>query len=193
MRTETFQDFYHKLLSNALDAENQLIKALPKMAKAASSDELRNGFEEHLEQTREHAARIEQIFQNSGEKAKRIKCKAMEGLIEEGAEVIEEFDEGDLRDAALIGTAQKVEHYEIAGYGTLRTLAQLLGEDESRSLLQQTLGEEKETDAKLTQLSESINPQAAEEGQETKPELEEEESKPRRIPSRTKPSKQKAA
>ena len=194
MKTETFQDFYQKLLSDALDAENQLIKALPKMAKAASSDQLRSGFEKHLEQTREHVSRIEQIFQSNGEKAKRIKCKAMEGLVEEGAEAIEEFEEGDLRDAALIGAAQKVEHYEIAGYGTLRTLAQLLGDDEARSLLQQTLDEEKETDAKLTQLSESINPEALEsEGQEAESETGGEESKPRNVSSRSRHGKQKVA
>jgi ferritin-like metal-binding protein YciE len=192
MKTETFQDFYKKLLSDALDAENQLIKALPKMAKAASSDELRSGFAAHLEQTREHVVRIEQIFQNNGEKARRTKCKGMEGLVEEGAEVIEEFGEGDLRDAALICAAQKAEHYEIASYATLRTLSQLLGDNESQSLLEQILQEEGDTDAKLTQLSASINPEAIEaEGQEA--ESEEEAAKPRKASSRTRQGKQKAA
>jgi len=193
MKSETFRDFYQKLLSDALDAENQLIKALPKMAKAASSDELRSGFEQHLEQTREHAARVEQILQNNYEKAKRTKCKAMEGLVEEGAEAMEEFDEGDLRDAALICAAQKVEHYEIAGYGTLRNLAQLLGDNEAQSLLEQTLGEEKQTDEKLTQLSEPINSAAMEaEGQEAESDVEE-GTKPRKASSRPRQSKQKVA
>jgi ferritin-like metal-binding protein YciE len=193
MKTETFQDFYQKLLSDALDAENQLIKALPKMAKASSSGELRSRFEEHLEQTREHAARVEQILQNNHEKAKRTKCKAMEGLVEEGSEAIEEFDEGDLRDAALICAAQKVEHYEIAGYGTLRNLAQLLGDNEAQSLLEQTLEEEKQTDEKLTQLSEPINSAAMEaDGQEAESDVEV-GTKPRKASSRARQSKQKVA
>ncbi|HEY1262102.1 MAG TPA: ferritin-like domain-containing protein [Terriglobales bacterium] len=166
MKTETFQDFYQKLLADAFDAENQLIKALPKMAKAASSDELRSAFEEHLEQTREHASRIEEIFESSGIKPKRAKCKGMQGLIEEGAEVIEEFEEGDLRDAALITAAQKVEHYEISGYGSLKTIASMLGESEAQSQLEQTLQEEKETDQKLNQIAESINPGALEQAGE---------------------------
>jgi ferritin-like metal-binding protein YciE len=193
MKTETFRDFYQKLLSDALDAENQLIKALPKMAKAASSNELRSRFEEHLEQTREHAARIEQILQNSSEKAKRTKCKAMEGLVEEGSEAIEEFEQGDLRDAALICAAQKVEHYEIAGYGTLRSLAQLLGDNDAHSLLEQTLEEEKQTDVKMTQLSEPINSAAIEaEGQEAESDSEE-GTKPRKASSRARQNKQKVA
>jgi ferritin-like metal-binding protein YciE len=190
MKTETFRDFYQGLLSDAFDAENQLIKALPKMARAASSPELRSGFEEHLEQTREHAARIEQILQNNREKAKPTKCKAMEGLVEEGSEAIEEFNEGDLRDAALICAAQKVEHYEIASYGTLRNLAQLLNDNEAQSLLEQTLEEEKQADQKLTQLSEPINSAAVEaEGQEAESDSEQ-RTKPRKASSR---GRQKAA
>lgn len=166
MKTDSFNDFYQELLGDTYDAEHQLIKALPKMAKAASSEELRSGFEEHLEQTREHVSRLEQVFQQHGLKPKRIKCEGMAGLIEEGDEVIEEFDEGDLRDVALICAAQKVEHYEIAAYGSLRTFAQLLGEEEAVSLLEQTLEEEKATDKKLTTVAEGINPEAIEEGEE---------------------------
>jgi len=163
MKIETFEDFYQKLLADAFDAENQLIKALPKMAKAASSDELRSAIEEHLEQTREHASRIEKIFESSDQSPKRTKCKAMEGLIEEGEEVIKEFEEGELKDAALICAAQKVEHYEIATYGSLRTFASMLGETEAQSLLEETLNEEKEADQKLNEIAESINPEALEE------------------------------
>ena len=162
MKVETFQDFYHKLLADAFDAENQLLKALPKMAKAASSEELRSAFEEHLVQTREHASRIERIFEMGELSPKRAKCKAMVGLIEEGEEIIKEYEAGDLRDAALICAAQKVEHYEIAGYGTLKTLASLREEGDAESLLDETLEEEKETDQKLNQLSESINSEALE-------------------------------
>ena len=162
MKTESFVDFYQKLLADALDAENQLIKALPRMAKAASKDELRNAFEEHLKQTKEHARRIEQILQSADINPKRTKCKGMQGLIEEGAEIIEEFDEGELRDAALITAAQKVEHYEISGYGSLRTLASLPGENDAQARLEETLQEEKDTDQRLNQIAESINVEALE-------------------------------
>src|SRR5205085_6482741 len=115
--------------------ENQLVKALPKMAKAAESDELRSAFEEHLEQTREHVARLEQIFKGLGESPKGKKCKGMQGLVEEGSEVMDEDYEPEELDAAIIGAAQRVEHYEIAGYGCLRTWANLLGEEDAVSLL----------------------------------------------------------
>ena len=161
MKNHTFRDFYEKLLADTLDAENQLTKALPKLAKASYAEELRSAFEEHLAQTKEHVTRLEQVFEIHNTKPKRTKCKAMEGLIEEGAEVIDEFETGDLRDAALISAAQKVEHYEISGYGTLRTFASMLGETQATSILEKTLGEEKAADQKLNQLSESINPEAA--------------------------------
>jgi ferritin-like metal-binding protein YciE len=160
---ESLTELFVEQLRDLYDAENQLIKALPKMAEGANSDELRQGFEEHLEQTKGHAHRIEQIFEQLGEKAKGKKCKGMEGLIKEGSETLEEDMNEDVKDAAIIAAAQRVEHYEIAGYGTARTFANLLGENEAASLLQQTLEEEKETDAKLTQLAERINV-AAEEG-----------------------------
>ena len=167
MAVESLNELLVEQLRDLYDAENQLIKALPKMAEGANSDELRQGFEEHLEQTKEHAQRIETIFEQLGEKAKGKKCKAMEGLIKEGGEVLDEDMNEDVKDAAIIAAAQRVEHYEIAGYGTARTFANLLGEDEAASLLEQTLEEEKETDAKLTQLAEGINV-AAEQGGEKK-------------------------
>jgi len=125
--------------------------------KAASSDELRQGFEEHLEQTKGHVQRLEKIFQALGESPKGKKCKGMEGLIEEGSEVMEENYEGSVLDAALIGAAQRVEHYEIAGYGTVRSMAETLGESNHVSLLEETLEEEKETDEKLSELAAEIN------------------------------------
>ena len=142
------------------NAENQLVKALPKMAKASGFPELKAGFEEHLQQTKGHVERLESIFSKLGENPKGKKCKGMEGLVEEGAEAIEEY-EGAVRDAALIGGAQRVEHYEIAGYGTVIAMAKQLGESEHAKLLEQTLTEEKETDAKLTSLSKKVNPTAA--------------------------------
>lgn len=146
-------------LQDLYSAENQLIKALPKMAKAATSDDLRAGFEHHLEQTKEHARRIEEICSELGEKPTGKKCGGMEGLIGEGKEMMDEF-EGDLLDAALISAAQRVEHYEIAAYGTVRTYAELLSQDRAVELLEETLEEEKETDQKLTELADAINVEA---------------------------------
>jgi len=159
---ESLNDLFVEQLRDLYDAENQLIKALPKMVEGAHSDELRQGFEEHLEQTKEHAQRIETIFEQLGQKAKAKKCKGMEGLIKEGSEALEEDMSEDVKDAAIIAAAQRVEHYEIAAYGTVRTFANLLGETEAATLLEQTLEEEKETDEKLTQLAEGINVAAEE-------------------------------
>jgi ferritin-like metal-binding protein YciE len=139
----SLHELFIKELQDIFDAELQLIKALPKMAKAASSDELREGFEEHVEKTREHAQRLEQIFENLGEDAKGEKCKGMEGLIKEGSELLKEDLEGPVKDAALISAAQRVEHYEIAACGTVRTWANQLQHEEAVSLLEQTLSEEK--------------------------------------------------
>ncbi len=130
------------------------------MARAASSDELRQGFEKHLKQTRGHVQRLEKIFQALGESPKGKKCKGMEGLIEEGSEAMEEEYEGSVLDAALIGAAQRVEHYEIAGYGTVRSMAETLGENDHVSFLEETLQEEKETDEKLTEVASQINTEA---------------------------------
>jgi ferritin-like metal-binding protein YciE len=177
---EGLKELYIDELKDLYSAENQLVKALPKMAKAASSDELRKGFEEHLEQTRGHVERLEKIFKSLGESPKGKKCKGMEGLVEEGADVIEEDFEGSLMDAALIGAAQRVEHYEIAAYGTVCAFAEELGEDEQASLLTETLEEEKETDEKLTKLSQQINAQANEKGNEEKKEVAD-KRRPRRV------------
>jgi ferritin-like metal-binding protein YciE len=156
MQQSELKELYIDELKDIYSAETQLVKALPKMAKAASSDELRSGFEEHLEQTKGHVARLEQIFKALGEKPTGKKCKGMEGLIEEGSEAAGEDYEGDVKDQALIGAAQRVEHYEIAAYGTVRAMAEKLGEDQAVELLGETLEEEKETDEKLTELADSI-------------------------------------
>jgi ferritin-like metal-binding protein YciE len=163
VKINSLQDLYVDQLRDLYDAENQLIKALPKMAEESNSDELREGFEEHLEQTRGHVQRLEQIFERLSEKPKGKKCKAMEGLIKEGSETLEEDMQADTKDAGIISAAQRVEHYEIAAYGTVRTWADLLGRDDDANLLEQTLEEEKETDQKLTQLAENTNVQAEEE------------------------------
>jgi ferritin-like metal-binding protein YciE len=161
MQKNTLRELYVEELRDIYDAEKQLIKALPKMAEAASSEELRSGFEEHLEQTKGHAQRLEQIFSALGEKSTGKKCKGMQGLVSEGSEVIEEDFDDDVKDAALISAAQRVEHYEIAAYGTVRTYASILDEQDAVSLLEKTLEEEKETDQKLTELAENINTEAA--------------------------------
>jgi ferritin-like metal-binding protein YciE len=189
MEHEALKELYVDELKDIYNAENQLVKALPKMAKACTSEDLRNGFEEHLEQTRGHVQRLEQIFKALGEKPSGKKCKGMEGLIAEGQEMMGEDFEDDVMDAALISAAQRVEHYEIAAYGTVRTYAELLGEEEAVGLLEQTLEEEKETDQKLTDLASDINVKAmnedgkaedsAEEGEE------EESSRPRRGKARS--------
>jgi len=156
MKENALEQLYIDELRDIYNAENQLTKALPKMAKAAMSDELRAGFEEHLEQTRGHVDRLEQVFKDLGEKPTGKKCKGMAGLVQEGQEMIKEDDlEGAVLDAGLISAAQRVEHYEIAAYGTVRTLARMLRNSEAEELLQQTLDEEKETDEKLTELAES--------------------------------------
>jgi ferritin-like metal-binding protein YciE len=160
MKNTGLKQLYIDELKDAFNAENQLVKALPKMAKAASSTELRQGFEKHLEQTREHVQRIEQIFQSLDDSPKGKKCKGMQGIVEEGDEVSTEDYEESVMDAALISAAQRVEHYEIAAYGTLIEFAKLLGESEHVDLLEQTLQEEKETDQKLTELAKTINQEA---------------------------------
>jgi ferritin-like metal-binding protein YciE len=171
MPNEGLKELYVEELKDLYNAENQLVKALPKMAKAASSEELRQGFEEHLEQTRGHVERLEKIFESLDESPKGKKCMGMEGLVKEGSEVMSEDFDGALMDAALIGAAQRVEHYEIAAYGTVSEFAKLLGENEHVTLLEETLQEEKETDEKLTNLAKEINSQAnegMEEAQEAK-------------------------
>jgi len=163
MEHKALKELFVDELKDLYSAENQLIKTLPKMAKAATSDDLRAGFEHHLEQTKEHAHRIEEICSELGEKPTGKKCAGMEGLIEEGKEMMDEFED-DVLDAAMISAAQRVEHYEIAAYGTVRTYAELLGHDRAVELLEQTLEEEKETDQKLTELAGTINVEAANAG-----------------------------
>jgi ferritin-like metal-binding protein YciE len=158
------------------------------MIDAASSEELQNALTEHLEVTREQAKRIEQIFQNMGEKLKAEKCKGMEGVIKEGAEIVAEDMDENVKDAAIISAAQRVEHYEMAGYGTVRTWANLLGETEAEELLQQTLDEEKEADEKLSELAEQINVQA-ESGEGEEEEVQERatsQRRPKKAASRSK-------
>jgi ferritin-like metal-binding protein YciE len=170
MAMDSLKDLYVDELKDLYNAENQLLKALPKMAKKASAPELKRAFQEHLTQTEGHVNRLEKIFKGLGEKPTGKTCKAMKGLIEEGKEIIEEDGDGSVLDAALIGAAQRVEHYEIAGYGVVRTFASLLGEEDAMESLQRTLNEEGETDKKLTQIAESvINIEASEAEEEEKP------------------------
>jgi ferritin-like metal-binding protein YciE len=166
MKLDTLKKLYVEELRDIYNAENQLIKALPKMAKGASSAELKQAFEDHLEQTKEHVERLDEIFGRLGEKPTGKTCKAMKGLIEEGSEMLEEDGEESVIDAGLIGAAQRVEHYEIAAYGTVRTFANLLGEEEAADLLQQTLDEEGETDKHLSELAEEVVNQEALAGDE---------------------------
>jgi ferritin-like metal-binding protein YciE len=165
MKENSLRDLYIDELRDLYNAETQLVKALPKMAKASTNDQLRQGFEEHLRQTSEHVSRLEQIFEQLGEKPSGKKCIAMEGLVKEGSETMKEDFEDAVMDAAIIGAAQRVEHYEIAAYGTVRDFAQILGEEEQVSLLEQTLEEEKETDQKLTELAQGINEEANQAGE----------------------------
>ena len=161
MKLNTLKTLYTNELRDLYNAENQLIKALPKMAKAASSEELKNAFQKHLEQTKSHVERLEQVFEELGEKPTGKTCQAMKGLIEEGSEILHQDGEDSIIDAGIIVAAQKVEHYEIASYGSVRTFAELLGKDRSVELLQTTLNEESETNETLNQLAEGIvNPEA---------------------------------
>jgi len=161
MAVKTIEDLFIHELSDIYSAEKQLTKALPRLARAADAPELKQAFEAHLEETQGQVERIDQIVEALGIRLKRIKCAAMEGLVEEGKEVIEEIEAGPLRDAALIGGAQKVEHYEIASYGTLSAIAKQLGYKDAIPLLQATLKEEKATDEKLTLLAEQAGNQRA--------------------------------
>jgi ferritin-like metal-binding protein YciE len=161
MKLNTLKQLYIEELRDLYSAENQLLKALPKMAKGASSEELTLAFENHLDQTKVHVERLEEIFERLDENPKGKTCQAMKGLVEEGSEILEEDGEESVLDAGIIAAAQKVEHYEIASYGTVRTFAQLLGEDEAAELLQETLDEEGEADKLLTQLAQDmVNPEA---------------------------------
>lgn len=162
MKLKSLEDLLVKELRDLYSAEKQLIRALPKMAKGANSEVLRDAINEHLEVTKEQAERLEQIFQMLDVSSRGPRCAAMEGLIEEGSEMLEEDGEEAVIDAGIIAAAQRVEHYEIAGYGVARTFARLLGHNKIADLLQTTLDEEGDTDKKLTELAESeINVEAA--------------------------------
>jgi ferritin-like metal-binding protein YciE len=160
MEMESLRDLFVQELKDLYSAENQILKALPKMIKKAASKELKSGFEQHLKETQVHVERLDKIFQELDESPRGKKCKGMEGVIMDGKEWMEEDAEPEVMDAGLIGAAQHVEHYEIAGYGCVRTYAELMGHSNFVDLLQQTLDEEKATDEKLTQLAGKINVQA---------------------------------
>ena len=163
MKLDSLETLYVEELRDLYNAEHQILKALPKVAKAASSPNLQKGFQEHLQQTQGQVKRLDQIFTALGMSPKGKKCDAMEGLLKEGAELLEADAEPSVLDAALIAAAQRVEHYEIAGYGCVRTYAKLLGYEKATQLLQQTLDEERRTDEKLTELAMgSINTEAIE-------------------------------
>ena len=162
MKLETLKDLYVQELKDLYSAETQIIKALPKMVRASTNKQLATGFQAHLAQTKEHATRLEKILKGHDESTQGPKCKGMEGVLKEGVEMIEEDAEDEVRDAGLIGAAQRVEHYEMAGYGCARTYAELLGDHQGAQLLQTTLTEESDTDKKLTKLAESVINVAAE-------------------------------
>jgi len=169
MKLDSLETLLIEELRDLYNAERQILKALPKMARAASSPNLQKGFQEHLQQTQTQVERLDKIFTDLGASPKGKKCEAMEGLLKEGAELLEADAEPSVLDAALIAAAQRVEHYEIAGYGCARTYAKLLGHGEATKLLQQTLDEEKSTDVKLTELAvgsintEAVDPEASQE------------------------------
>jgi ferritin-like metal-binding protein YciE len=161
---DSLEDLLQDELKDIYDAEKQLTKALPKMMKKATNSELREAIEDHLNQTLQHIERLEQAFEHMGMPARGKKCEGMQHLIAEGSEMIGEADDEDARDAVMIAAAQKVEHYEIASYGTIRTWANLLGRSEVAALMEETLEEEKETDLRLTSIAESfVNEAAADE------------------------------
>jgi ferritin-like metal-binding protein YciE len=161
-KVDTLQSLFVQELRDLLDAEKQLVRTLPRMARMATSPTLSSALREHLEETRGHVSRLEQALESLGLRASSKKCVGMQGLIEDGEETIDEAEDGPVRDAALIGAAQRTEHYEMAGYGTARTFATLLGHAGIASVLETTLNEEKAADAKLTTIAEAmVNPEAA--------------------------------
>lgn len=160
MSLETIEELLLDELKDLYSAEKQITKALPKMAKAASTPELKQAFESHLEETKGQVQRLEQIFEMLGKRGTGKTCEGMKGVLLEGSEIIEDAEKGSVRDAGLIAAAQRVEHYEMAGYGSVRAFAQLLGKSEMVQMLDATLSEEKAADSKLTQISKAVNKQA---------------------------------
>lgn len=176
MDQQTLQELFVEHIRDLFDAEKQLTKALPKLAKAAESEDLAEALRNHLEETQNHVARLEQVFRAVGVAARGKSCKGMKGLIEEGNEAVQEHEEGMLRDLAIIAGGQKVEHYEMSAYGTARTLAEQMGNDKVVNLLRQTEEEEKQADAKLTEVAMSLYEAEDEEGEESDMEEEGEET-----------------
>ncbi len=160
MSVGTMDELFVDELKDLYSAEKQITRALPKLVKAATSEELREAFQSHLEETNGHVARLEKAFEILGKSPRGKTCVGMKGVLEEGAEVLEDTDKGEVRDAGLISAAQRVEHYEMAGYGTARDFAMLLGQDEIAELLEETLEEEKAADEKLTAISKQVNAEA---------------------------------
>ena len=167
MKMKNLNDLFMMELRDMYGAEKMVLKALPKMAKAASAEPLKAALQQHLKETERQIERLEKVFSQAGAPARAKKCKGMQGVLEEGQEIMEEDAEPSVRDAGLIGAAQRVEHYEMAGYGCLRTYARLLGNEQAARLFEETLGEEKHADLKLTELAErGINLQARDAGEE---------------------------
>jgi ferritin-like metal-binding protein YciE len=160
MSVGTMDELFVDELKDLYSAEKQITRALPKLVKAATSDELRQAFQSHLEETNGHVVRLEKAFEILGKSPKGKTCVGMKGVLEEGAEVLEDTDKGEVRDAGLISAAQRVEHYEMAGYGSARDFAKLLGQNEIAELLEETLEEEKAADKKLTSISAQVNAEA---------------------------------
>jgi ferritin-like metal-binding protein YciE len=161
MKLTSLDKLFHHELKDLYDAEHQIVKALPKLAEASCNPELASAFEEHLAQTQEHIGRLETIFEEIGESPSREPCAGMRGLLEEGNKILQEDADPVVKDAAIISAAQRVEHYEMAVYGTLRTWARILGYEDSARLLEETLDEEEGTDSALTGIAQQINPEAA--------------------------------
>jgi ferritin-like metal-binding protein YciE len=160
MKVQSIEDLFLDELKDLYSAEKQITKALPKLVKAASTQELSAAFDAHLQETKGQVERLEEIFEKLGKKGTGKTCEGMKGVLAEGAEVIEEIEKGVIRDAGLISAAQRVEHYEIAGYGSVIAFAQLLGKKDIVELLEETLEEEKATDEKLTEISQTVNQEA---------------------------------
>ena len=186
MKLTTLDKLFHHELKDLYDAEHQIVKALPKMAETASSPELVTAFENHLEQTREHITRLESIFEEIGQRPERVACAGMRGVLEEGTKLLSEDADPTVKDAALISAAQRVEHYEMAVYGTLRTWARLLGYEESATMLEETLDEEEGTDSALTGIAQSINVSAVNGGEGSTRNTEDEEDAESDTAGRTK-------
>ena len=176
MKESNFEELFQEELQDIYDAERQIVEALPKMAEAASSEELVAAFQEHLEVTRNQVKRLDKVFQKIGAKPGGKTCEGMQGLLREGQKMISEMSKSAVLDAGLIAAAQKVEHYEISAYGTVRTMAEMLGQEDAAELLEETLEEEKETDENLTEIAEGImSGEQGEDEEEEEEDLEEEE------------------